>query len=127
MSQSYADIAHERDELKCEIATLRSLMDRMLEKGKKLEEENKKYVKSIEDLTARKCALRCPLVEQARKEIAKEIYKEARERVNEGIEWLNCSKDKPGNKYMKGVTFGLNLFDKALINAIKKYGVEVKG
>lgn len=59
-------------------------------------------------------------------EMAKEIYKEARERVNEGIEWLNCSKDKPGNKYMKGVTFGLNLFDKALINAIKKYGVEVK-
>ena len=64
-------------------------------------------------------------IDTNREEMAKEIYKEARERVNEGIEWLNCSKDKPGNKYMKGVTFGLNLFDKALINAIKKYGVEV--
>ena len=62
-----------------------------------------------------------------REEMAKEIYKEARERVHEGIEWLNCCKEKPGNEYMKGVTFGLNLFDKALVNAIKKYGVEVKG
>lgn len=50
MSQSYADIAHERDELKCEIATLRSLMDRMLEKGNKLDEENERFKTKIKEV-----------------------------------------------------------------------------
>lgn len=42
---TYAELAKERDELKSENATLRSIMDMMLEKGKRLEAENEELKK----------------------------------------------------------------------------------
>lgn len=79
---TYAELAKERDDLKSENAMLRGIMDKMLAKGealkeevKALQEKNKQYLDSIERLTVGKCALKCPLVEQARKDKVMEIYK----------------------------------------------------
>lgn len=62
MSQSYADIAHERDELKSEIEMQKSIMDRMLEKGKKLDEENERFktrIKEVNGLINTFCKKEC--------------------------------------------------------------------
>lgn len=71
MSQTYADLAHERDDLKSENETLRSIMDKMLERGNELKAENEQIRQnSVTHETHR------VLVEQARRETAEQILQE---------------------------------------------------
>lgn len=58
---TYAELAKQRDDLKSENEMLRSIMDKMLEKGNRLEAENKKLLNSIEELTVKRCCLRCEI------------------------------------------------------------------
>lgn len=59
---TYAELAKQRDDLKSENEMLRSIMDKMLEKGNRMEAENKKLLNSIEELTTKRCCLRCEIV-----------------------------------------------------------------
>lgn len=85
---TYAEIAKERDDLKTENEMLRSIMDKMLEKGKNLEKEierlkteNEKRLNAIEDFTNKTCCLKC--------DIARILVKEFVEKLKNGLS--NCS------------------------------------
>lgn len=72
---TYAEIAKERDDLKTENGTLRSIMDKMLEKGKSLEDENKRLKIQLEQANAGivNCS-GCALIEkQAVEEFAEKL------------------------------------------------------
>lgn len=88
---TYTEIAKERDDLKTENGMLRSIMDKMLEKGKSLEEENKILKIQLEQANAGNVnCIGCKLVEI---NVVKEFAEKLKERLCEecsGFYIPNC-------------------------------------
>lgn len=101
---TYAEIAKERDDLKTENEMLRSIMDKMLEKGKNLEKEierlkteNEKRLNAIEDFTNKTCCLKC--------DIARILVKEFVEKLKDKLQnFIEDNEDYDG-KVKSGILY----------------------